>query len=74
MMAENREIQKRLIHSQDNRKEAKQKLFYRLMLQEKVSQAMKFVDSESDTHGVHPLTEEIKEILQKKNTQKQGMY
>ena len=67
IMAENREIQKRLKHSQDKKKESKQKLFCRLMLQGKVSQAMKFVDSENDTRGVHPLTEEIKEILQEKH-------
>ena len=37
------------------------------MLLGKVSQAMKFVNSEDETRGVHSLTEEIKELLQQKH-------
>ena len=67
IMAENREIQKRLKPIQDKKKEIKEKAFSRLMLLGKVSQAMKFVDSENDTRGVHNLTEEIKQLLLKKH-------
>ena len=37
------------------------------MLLGKVSQAMKFVNNEDSTRGVHTLTDEIKELLQDKH-------
>ena len=56
ILAENREIQKKLKTSQDKKKETKERAYCRLMLQAKVSQAMKFVDSENETRGVHNYT------------------
>ena len=37
------------------------------MLLGKVGQAMKFINSEDDTRGVHSLTNEIKQLLQEKH-------
>ena len=65
LLAENDEIQKR--RSQDERKESREKAFCRLMFMGKVSQAMKFIDNENNTCGVHTLTEEIKELLLEKH-------
>ena len=67
LLSENREIQKKLKQAQDQKRESKEKSFCRLMLAGKMSQAMKFIDSENDTRGVHLLSEEIKELLQKKH-------
>jgi hypothetical protein len=63
-MSENREIQKKLKKSHEKKKENKEAAFTRLMFQGKVSQAMKFINSEDDTRGVHSLTDEIKQLLQ----------
>ena len=67
LLSEIREIQKKLRRSQDKKKETREKAFYRLMLLGKVGQAMKFVNSEDDTRGVHSLTEDIKRLLQEKH-------
>ena len=67
LLSENREIQKKLRRSQEKKKESKEKAFSRLMLLGKVSQAMKFVNSEDETRGVHSLTDEIKDLLQQKH-------
>ena len=67
ILAENREIQKKVKENQDKRAESKEKTFCRLMLVGKLSQAAKFVDSENDTRGVHSLTAEIKQILEQKH-------
>ena len=56
ILSENREIQKKLRKTQDKKKESKEKAFNRLILLGKLSQAAKFVDSESETKGVHSLT------------------
>ena len=67
IMAENREIQKKLRRSQEKKQETKDKNFCRLMLMGKVSQAMKFVNNEDSTRGVHHLSEEIKQLLEEKH-------
>ena len=67
LLAENREIQKKLRRSQDKKKDTREKAFCRLMFLGKVGQAMKFVNSEDDTRGVHSLTEDIKRLLQDKH-------
>ena len=67
IMAENREIQKKLRQSQDKKKETKERAFSRLMFQGKISAAMKFIDSENDMRGVHSLTDEIKKLLLEKH-------
>ena len=67
ILSENREIQKKLKSSQDKRKETNDKAFCRLMLVGKISQAMKFINSEDNTKGVHSLTDQIKTLLQKKH-------
>ena len=67
IMSECREIQKRLKKNLDQKKEAKEKAFCRLMLLGKVGQAMKFINSEDPTNGVHEMTDEIKQILQEKH-------
>ena len=67
IMNENREIQKKLKKSHEKNKESNEKAFCRLMLLGKVSPAMKFINSEDDTKGVHSLTEQIKKLLQDKH-------
>ena len=67
ILSESREIQKRLKRSHEKKRESKEKAFCRLMLQGKVSQAMKFINSEDDTRGVHTLTDEIKQLLEEKH-------
>ena len=67
IMAENREIQKRLMRGQDIKQESKNKNFCRLMLMGKVSQAMKFINNEDCTRGVHNLSDEIKQLLEEKH-------
>ena len=59
IMRENREIQKKLRQGQEKKKENKKAAFNHLMLLGKVGQAMKFINSEDDTRGVHSLTDEI---------------
>ena len=67
ILSENREIQKKLKRTQDKKKESREKAFCRLMLLGKVSQSMKFVNSEDDTKGVHQLTDKIKKLLEEKH-------
>ena len=67
IMNENTEIQNKLKQGQEKKKERKEAAFSRLMLLGKVSQAMKFINSEDDTRGVHSLTDEIKQLLQEKH-------
>ena len=67
IMAENREIQRKLRLSQEKKKESKERAFCRLMFQGKISAAMKFIDSENDMRGVHSLTDELKKLLLEKH-------
>ena len=69
IMAENREIQKKLKRSQEKKTESKEKNFCKLMFLGKVSQAMKFINNEDNTRGVHSLSKEIKDLLEKKTSQ-----
>ena len=62
-------FKKKLKNNKDKKTESKQKAFSRLILLGKISQAMKYVDSENDTKGVHSLTDEIKQLLQQKHLQ-----
>ena len=64
---ENREVQKRLTQRTAKKKEIKEKAFCRLMLVGKVSQAMKFINNDDLTLGVHPINSIIKELLQEKH-------
>ena len=64
-MSENREIQKKLCHDQDKKTVSRFKNMCKLMFLGKVSQAMKFVNNEDITNGVHPLSDEIKQLLEK---------
>ena len=67
ILSENREIQRKLKESQDEKQESKFKSFCRLMLAGKLSQAAKFIDSDNDTRGVHPLSPVIKTLLEEKH-------
>ena len=67
IMAENREIQNKLRRDQEKKQDNKEKNFCRLMLIGKVSQAMKFINNDDDTRGVHSLSGEIKTILEEKH-------
>ena len=67
ILSENREIQRKLKISQDRKQESKFKSFCRLMVAGKISQAAKFIDSDNDTRGVHPLSPVIKTLLEEKH-------
>jgi hypothetical protein len=67
LLAEGREIQKRLEEHIQKKKENKTQAFCRLMLHGKVGQAMKYINNEDVTKGVHTLNETIKELLQEKH-------
>ena len=67
LMSENREIQKKLVRNQEKKDESKYKNFNKFMLLGKISQAMKFINNEDSTRGVHTLTDEIKQILEEKH-------
>ena len=66
IVSEAEEIQKRLISS-ILKKEANERGFIHLMLEGKVSQAMKLVDAGSEVSGVHALNEDIMNQLKEKH-------
>ncbi len=63
LMAEAREIQKRHQKIVEQRTVNKTKLFCQLMLLGKISQATKLISEEDSVVGVHPINEEIIDIL-----------
>ena len=67
LLAEGREIQKRLTAALKKKQESKEKAFCRLMLVGKVGPAMKFINNEDAIIGVHPLNDEIKKLLEEKH-------
>ena len=67
LLAEGREIQRRLSIKIKKRNENKEQAFCRLMLQGKIGPAMKFINSEDETIGVHILNDTIKNILHEKH-------
>ena len=66
LMTEAKEIQKRMMKS-SKKEETKEKALVKLMMLGKIKSAAKFVNSDDSVKGVHPLNEEIKEILQAKH-------
>lgn len=66
LMSECREIQKRL-KSSSQKKEEIIRGFTRLMMQGKVRQALKLIDSENDISGIHTLNAEIRQTLEAKH-------
>ena len=67
LLAEGREIQRRLSIKIKKRNDNKEQAFCRLMLQGKIGPAMKFINSEDETIGVHILNDTIKNILHEKH-------
>ena len=67
LMEECSEIQKRLVTKLQKRKENKDKAFLQLMLLGKVGAAMKHINNEDLTLGVHPLNDTIKNLLLEKH-------
>ena len=69
LMDETNEIQRRINKKKAEQKEQKQvKYFLNLMMFGKVGEAAKKVNNDDSVKGVHPLSEEIKDILQKKTS------
>ena len=68
LLSEAREIQKRLSKGISKREEAREKAFCRLMLLGKIGQAMRFINNEDVNLGVHPLSDQIVDILEKKTS------
>ena len=67
LIAESKEIQKKVKEQFDKKTELKEQAFCRLMLLGKVGQAMKYINNEDQTLGVHVLSETIKDLLQLKH-------
>ena len=67
LMKEMREIQKRLVKHNKRAQETKEKSFIRLVLQGKISQAMRFIDHDSTTTGVHQISECVLSKLKDKH-------
>ena len=67
ILNETNETQKRMKRTLSNKKETKEKAFIRLMMFGKVGQAAKYINNDDSVKGVHPLNEEIKNILQEKH-------
>ena len=64
LLSECHVIQSRLKNDLEKSKpESKSKAFCRLMLQGKISKALKFVNNESDVVGIHSITDENKESI-----------
>ena len=67
-MEEAREIQKRIkVKPNKDMTEANNKAFTNLMLMGKLGDAAKKINNDDSIKGVHPLSNEIKNILQKKH-------
>ena len=67
LIAEAQEIQKRLDKQIKKKSEIKEKSFCSLVLLGKLRQAMKFINHEDITLGVHPLSDTIKDLLIQKH-------
>ena len=68
LMAEVREVQKRLSEKPKPRKEeSREQAFCRLMELGKLGPAAKYVNNDDNIKGVHSLTNQIKDILQSKH-------
>ena len=67
LMNECNEIQKRMKSTIRRKEETKHNYFIKLMMYGKIGDAAKKINSEDSIKGVHPLTDEIKEILQEKH-------
>ena len=66
-MKEAREIQKRILQRKRSAQELREKAFKRLPLQGKISPAMKFIDHNASTMGVHSLTQDVVHVLKVKD-------
>ena len=71
LLREGREIQKRLKKQISGDRESAGKSFTRLMMQGKVSQAMRFISESSDIKGVYEPNEEVIKILNEKHPKAQ---
>ena len=69
LLSEGEEIQKRMTSKNERKKESNLKGFRRLMMEGKVRQALKLVDSENDIAGIHTINSNIKDILKEKHPQ-----
>jgi hypothetical protein len=59
LMSECRTIQNRLKKTTLNKSETKKKPFFRVMLQGKVSKAMKYIDKNSCISGIHVINDTV---------------
>ena len=67
LVDECREIQARMKKTLAGKKESKEKAFCRLMLLGKVGEAMRFINNDDVTYGVHDISDEVKDILLQKH-------
>ena len=74
LMSESIEIQKRLVSGTNSSSESRLKAFSRLMLEGKVKQALKLVDSSNDITGVHTMTADVKQKLKEKHPEEGELH
>ena len=63
LLLEGNEIQKRILKNKRKKEESNSKAFTRLMLEGKVKQACKLINSDDCISGVHSITDDIKQAL-----------
>ena len=71
IMSEAEEIQRRIITSKQKKEESTTRGFTRLMMEGKVKQALRLVDSDNVITGVHEVNEQVRNALQEKHPEGQ---
>ena len=74
LLAEGKEIQKRLRKNKSKKLESKQKSFLRLMSARKVGQVTKLINNNDMVVGVHSISDDIKEALAKKHPKAEKLF
>ena len=74
LISEGKEIQKRLDVRLKKKEENKKQAFLRLIFMGKLGPAMKYINNEDQTLGVHSLTDQIKKLLQEKHPKSREVH
>ena len=74
LMSETKEIQRRMKKTLTRKEESREKAFVRLMMLGKIGPAAKYINNEDAVKGVHPLNEEIKNILLSKHPEARPIH
>ena len=74
LMSETNEIQRRMKKTLMRKEESRERAFVRLMMLGKIGPAAKYINNEDAVKGVHPLSGEIKDILQSKHPEARPIH